>query len=333
METSLYVMNNKKTKYYYDKKSLSYKKINPHNTLFFSILKHILTSIVIASIMTFLVFSFVDSPKEKNLKREINNLKLQYTSILEKMTNTELVLDDIQKRDDNIYRMIFGVEPIDQSIRKAGFGGVNRYEQYQGYNYSELIIEAKKNVDKLSKQLFIQSKSFDEVVELAKNKAKMLSSIPAIQPIANDDLTRMASGFGRRIDPIYKTNKFHYGMDFAAPIGTPIYATGDGVIEKIKRSRSKKDYGNYILINHGYDYQSFYAHLDKVLVGKGKKVKRGDLIGYVGNTGKSTAPHLHYEVRYKKQKINPVNFYHSDLTPEEYKTMLIMSSQENQSFD
>ena len=326
-------MINNKTKYYYNKKSLNYEPINTHDNLFFSIFKYIVSSLFFASIITIALFSFIDSPKEKKLKREINNLELQYTAILEKMNQAEIVLDDIQKRDDNIYRMIFGIEPIDPSIRKAGFGGINRYEQYKGYKYSDLVIETKKNIDKLNKQLFIQSKSFDDVIILGKNKAKMLASIPAIQPISNKDLKRMASGFGMRIDPIYKTNKFHYGMDFAAPIGTPIYATGDGTIEKIKKSRSKKDYGNYILINHGYDYQSFYAHLDKVIVSKGKKVKRGDLIGYVGNTGKSTAPHLHYEVRYKKKKINPVNFYHSDLTPEEYQQMLIISSQENQSFD
>jgi len=326
-------MNPKKTKYYYDKKSLSYKEIKLNDNLFFSIFKYGMSSLIIASIMTFLLFSFVDSPKEKKLKREIQNLELQYIAILETMNNAELVLDDLQKRDDNIYRMIFGVDPIDESIRKAGFGGINRYEQYRGYNYSDLIIEAKKNIDQLTKQLFIQSKSFDEVINLAKNKTDMLASIPAIQPISNKELTRMASGFGRRIDPIYKTNKFHYGMDFAAPIGTPIYATGNGVIKKIKKTRSKKDYGNYILIDHGYDYESFYAHLDKILVSKGKKVKRGDLIGYVGNTGKSTAPHLHYEVRYKNQKINPVNFYHSDLTPKEYEKMLFIASQENQSFD
>ena len=326
-------MKDYKQKYYYDKKSLSYKEIKLKDNLFFSTFKYGMSSIIIASIMTFLVFSFVDSPKEKKLKREIKNLELQYINIFESLHTAELVLDDLQKRDDNIYRMIFGIEPIDESIRKAGFGGANRYEDYQGYNYSELIIRAKKNIDKLNKQLFIQSKSFDDVIILGKNKAKMLASIPAIQPISNKDLKRMASGYGMRIDPIYKTKKFHYGMDFSAPIGTPIYATGDGTVEKIKKSRSKKDYGNYILINHGYDYQSFYAHLDKVIVSKGKKVKRGDLIGYVGNTGKSTAPHLHYEVRYKKKKINPVNFYHSDLTPEEYQQMLIISSQENQSFD
>ena len=326
-------MINEKPKYYYDKKSLSYKQINPKDNLFFTVFKYIMGSTIIASITTILVFSFVDSPKEQKLKREIYNLELQYTSVLEKMSHVEIVLDDIQKRDDNIYRMIFGIDPIDESIRKAGFGGVNRYEQYKGYSYSDLVVEARKNIDQLNKQLFIQSKSFDEVINLAKDKATMLAGIPAIQPISNEELTRMASGFGRRIDPIYKTNKFHYGMDYAAPIGTPIYATGNGTIEKVVKSKSKKDYGNYILINHGYDYQSFYAHLDKVLVSKGRKVKRGDLIGYVGNTGKSTAPHLHYEVRYKKQKINPINFYHSDLTPEEYEQMLFLSSQENQSFD
>jgi murein DD-endopeptidase MepM/ murein hydrolase activator NlpD len=320
-------------KYYYDKKSLSYKEINPKDNLFFAIFKYSMSSLIIASLLTFLIFVFIDSPKEKKLKREIYNLELQYISILEDLKNAELVLDDIQKRDDNIYRMIFGIDPIDESIRKAGFGGANRYEQYKGYNYSDLIIENRKNIDKLNKQLFIQSKSFDEVIHLAINKADMLASIPAIQPISNKELKRMASGFGRRIDPIYKTKKFHYGMDFAAPIGTPVYATGNGVVNKIKTSRSKKDYGNYILIDHGYDYESFYAHLDKVFVSRGKKVKRGDLIGHVGNTGKSTAPHLHYEVRYKKQKINPINFYHSDLSPEEYEKMLSIASQENQSFD
>ena len=326
-------MINKKSTYYYDEKSLSYKEIKSNEIWGFTVFKYLMSSLIIASFITFLFISFVDSPKEKKLKREISNLELQYKSIQQQLINTELVLDDIQQRDDNIYRMIFGIDPIDSSIRKAGFGGANRYKQYEGYSYSDLVIETRKNIDKLKKQLFIQSKSFDEVIDLAKNKAEMLASIPAIQPISNDNLNRMASGFGMRIDPIYKTKKFHYGMDFSAPIGTPIYATGNGVVEKIKRSRSKKDYGNYILINHGYDYQSFYAHLDKVLVSKGQKVNRGDLIGHVGNTGKSTAPHLHYEIRYKKQKINPVNFYHSDLTPEEYEQMLNIASQENQSFD
>ena len=322
-----------KDKYYYDTKSLSYKPIHKNMNVAFSILKYIIVSSIMSFIFIIVLGTIIDSPKEKQLKREIAFLELQYQSIYEKVSNAQLVLDDIQKRDDNIYRMIFEVEPIDESIRKAGFGGANRYEKYRGFKYSELIIEAKKKIDKLNKQLFIQSKSFDDVIQLANNKAAMLSCIPAIQPISNKDLKRMASGYGYRIDPIYKTRKFHNGMDFSAPIGTPVYATGNGVIEKIKRSRAKTNYGNYILINHGYDYQSFYAHLDKILVSAGKQIKRGDLIGHVGNTGKSTAPHLHYEVRYKKRKINPANFYYNDLTPQEYEHMLFISSQENQSFD
>ena len=323
----------RKEKYYYDTKSLSYKQLNNNGNVFLSILQYITISSVISFIFIILLGTFIDSPKEKQLKREISFLELQYQSISEKISNAQLVLDDIQQRDDNIYRMIFEVEPIDESIRKAGFGGANRYEKYKGSKYSDLVIEAKKKIDKLNKQLFIQSKSFDDVIKLANDKATMLSCIPAIQPISNENLKRMASGYGYRIDPIYKTRKFHNGMDFSAPIGTPIYATGNGVIEKIKKSRSKTNYGNYILINHGYDYQSFYAHLDKILVSKGKQVKRGDLIGHVGNTGKSTAPHLHYEVRYKKRKINPANFYYNDLSPAEYEHMLFISSQENQSFD
>lgn len=325
------IENNKK--FYFDNKDLSYKEIKSHDTWFSYILKYFIGSSLIASLMIVVFISNFDSPEEKKLKREISNLHIQYKSLEQQLENAEKVLDNIQNRDDNIYRMIFGVDPIDNTIRRSGFGGANRYEQYKGFSNSKLIIETQKNIDRLKKQLFIQSKSFDEIIDLANNKADMLASIPAIQPISNENLKRMASGYGMRIDPIYKTKKFHHGMDFSAPVGTHIYATGDGKVEKIKKTGSKKDYGNFILIDHGYDYQSFYAHLDKVLVQKGQKVKRGDLIGHVGNTGKSTAPHLHYEVRYKKQKINPVNFYHNDLSPEEYEQMLNIASQENQSFD
>ena len=327
----------KKTKYYYDKKSLSYKKISDGNLIISTLLNILIPAFAIASIMTFLmcfvIFSIIDSPKEREMAREINNLKLQFEAMQKDLQISFETLDHIEYLDNYSYRMVLGMEPIDESIRKAGFGGANRYEQYKGYNYSNLIIETKKNIDQLNKRLFIQSKSFDEIINRAQNKSDMFACIPAIQPVSNKKLKRMASGYGWRIDPIYKIKKFHHGMDFAAPTGTPVYATGDGIIEKIKKSRSKKNYGNYILIDHGYDYQSFYAHLDKVLVSKGKKVKRGDLIGYVGNTGKSTAPHLHYEIRYQKQKINPVNFYHNDLTPQEYEEMLFIASQQNQSFD
>ena len=321
-----------KIKYYYDTKTLSYKRIELNAfDKFKRSLSYVAASAFTGLIMVIVFFQFFDSPKEKRLKSEIENLVVQYDILSKKMTQIDLVLDDIQQRDDNIYRVIFEADPIPSSIRKAGFGGVNRYKDIRNFSNSELVIEVTKKADKLSKQLYIQSKSFDEVIDLAKNKANMLVSIPAIQPIANKDLGRVASGYGYRIHPIYKTRKLHTGMDFTAPQGTPIYATGDGKIAKVKRSR--RGYGNHVIIDHGYGYQTLYAHMRKYIVYRGQKVKRGEIIGYVGSTGTSVAPHLHYEVMKNKRKINPVNYYYNDLSPEEYDKMLEISSQNNQSFD
>jgi len=321
-----------KIKYYYDTKTLSYKRIELNAfDKFKRSLSYLVASTFTGLIMIVIFFQFFDSPKEKRLKSEIENLVTQYDILSKKMTQIDLVLDDIQQRDDNIYRVIFEADPIPSSIRKAGFGGVNRYKDIRNFSNSELVIEVSKKADKLSKQLYIQSKSFDEVINLAKNKADMLASIPAIQPIANKDLGRVASGYGYRIHPIYKTRKLHTGMDFTAPQGTPIYSTGDGKIEKVRRSR--KGYGNHVIIDHGYGYQTLYAHMKKYIVYRGQKVKRGEIIGYVGSTGTSVAPHLHYEVMKNKRKINPVNYYYNDLSPEEYDKMLEIASQNNQSFD
>ena len=321
-----------KIKYYYDTKTLSYKPIESTGIDKFKKFIVYLTSSAILAFFTLLIFfQYFDSPKEKRLKGEINHLLSQYEIINNDLEKIELVLDDIQKRDDNIYRTIFEADPIPTSIRKQGFGGVNRYKKLSGYSNSDLIINTSKKIDQLTKQLYLQSKSFDEIIELAKNKSKMLASIPAIQPVANKDLKRMTSGYGYRIHPIYKTRKMHYGMDYSAKVGTEIYATGDGVISKVKRS--KRGYGNYVKINHGFGYETLYAHMSKYIVKKGQKVKRGEVIGYVGNTGISTAPHLHYEVRKDNKKINPVNFYFNDLTPDEYEKMLELASQPNQSFD
>ena len=281
--------------------------------------------------MIFVFFTFFDSPKEKMLNREIENMVFQYNQIKDKLNQISLVMADLQNRDDNIYRVIFEAEPIPNSIRKAGYGGVNRYEALKGYNNSDLIINTTKKLDQISKQLYIQSKSFDEIIELAKHKSEMLAAIPAIQPVSNKNLSRMASGFGPRIDPIYKTKKFHAGMDFSAKTGTPIYATGNGKVIRVRKSR--KGYGNHVKIDHGYGYITLYAHMQKYIVKKGQKVKRGEVIGYVGNTGKSVAPHLHYEVHKNGKKVNPVNFFYNDLTSEEYEKMIILSSQNNQSFD
>ena len=321
-----------KIKYYYDTKTLSYKPIKLNSSekirgyfIFF------LSSILLSFFILMIFYQFFDSPKEKRLKLEIQNLTSQYEVINNDMQQVETVLDEIQERDDNIYRVIFEADPIPTSIRKQGFGGVNRYEKLLGLSNSELMINTSKKIDQLTKQLYLQSKSFDEVIDLAKNKSNMLASIPAIQPVANKDLKRMASGYGYRIHPIYKTRKMHYGMDFSAKTGTEIYATGDGVISKVKKS--KRGYGNYVKINHGFGYETLYAHMSKYIVKRGQKVKRGEVIGYVGNSGISTAPHLHYEVRKDNKKINPMNFYYNDLSPEEYEKMLEISLQSNQSLD
>ena len=321
-----------KVKYYYDTKTLSYKKIERSKVQMLKrVLLFITSSSAIALGLVLLFFTLFDSPKEKELKREIDNLLVQYKLLDGQISNSSIILDELQERDDNIYRVIFEADPIDASIRKAGFGGVNRYKKYEGFNHSDLIGDLNKKVDQLSKAIYVQSKSFDDVLDLAQNKEEMLAHIPAIQPVANKNLKRMASGYGNRIHPVYKTKKMHWGMDFSAPKGTEVYATGDGKVEKVKRS--KRGYGNQVRINHSYGYKTFYAHLDKYIVKKGQVVKRGDLIGYVGSTGTSTAPHLHYEVVKDKKKVNPVNYYYNDLTAEEYDRMLELSSQENQSFD
>jgi len=321
-----------KVKYYYDTKTLSYKRIelsglNKLKRLFYFLIGSAFTGLI----MVIIFFQFFDSPKEKRLNREIDILTSQYEIVDDKLRQVELVLDDVQNRDDNIYRVIFEADPIPKSIRKAGYGGVNRYENLKGFNNSNLIINTSKKVDQISKQLYIQSKSYDDIIELAKNKADMLAALPAIQPVSNKNLRRMASGYGYRIHPIYKTRKMHTGMDFSAKSGTPIYATGDGQISKVRKSR--KGYGNHVIIDHGYGYKTLYAHMKKYAVKKGQKVKRGEVIGYVGSTGTSVAPHLHYEVHKDGKKINPVNFYFNDLNPEEYEKMLEISSRSNQSFD
>jgi len=322
-----------KVKYYYDTKTLNYQRIEKttwdrvKNTLFF-----LGASTFCGIIIIIIFFQFFDSPKEKRLKREISGLLTQYNLINENLNSINLVLKDMQDRDDNIYRVIFEADPIPLSIRKAGFGGVNRYKHLENLSNSELVTETSKQIDIISKQIYIQSKSFDEVIELAKNKTELLSSLPSIQPVANKDLKRMVSGFGPRIHPVYKTIKMHEGMDFTASIGTPIYATANGTV--IKSNYDRGGYGKHIVIKHGnFGYQTLYAHLNKILVKKGQKVKRGEIIGHVGNTGLSVGPHLHYEVHKDGEKLNPSYFYHNDLTPDEYKKLIELSSKENQSFD
>ena len=322
----------KKAKYYYDKKTLSFKKIEKSfKSRLINFSKFMAASAVFATLIIVLVFNYFDSPKERLLIRELDKMKLQYDVLNNDLNRLSSVLENIKDRDDNIYRVIFEAEPIPNSIRKAGLGGINRYEKLEGFDNSDLLINTSKKMDLIKKQMYIQSKSYDEVIDLATKKSEMMASIPAIQPVANKELKRIASGYGRRIDPVYKKPKFHYGVDFSAPQGTPIYATGDGVIKKVKKSR--RGLGNHVIINHGFGYESIYAHMLKYTVRRNQKVKRGDLIGYVGNTGKSTAPHLHYEVHKDGKKVNPAYYFHNDLSPEEFDRMLELASKENQSFD
>lgn len=321
-----------KIQYRYNPKTLIYEKVEVgFRKRFFRFLSYIVTGIVFASAVMLVAYSYIDSPKEKQLKRENEQLQLQYNILNKKIEQFSAVLEDIQDRDDNIYRVIFEAEPIPENIRKAGFGGVNRYKHLDGYENSQLVIETTTRLEKIAKQLYIQSKSFDDVYNLAKQKEKMLASIPAIQPVSNKDLTRMASGFGYRVDPVYKTNKFHSGMDFTAPTGTEIYATGNGKVVIIERASN--GYGNHVIIDHGFGYQTLYAHLSIIDVRLGQQMNRGDIIGKVGNTGKSVGPHLHYEVIKNETKINPVNFYFNDLNEEEYEKMIMISSASNQALD
>lgn len=320
-----------KIKYRFDTKSLTYEKVSiSWKNIVLKVLSYLAIGTVFAGITVFIAFTYFDSPKEKMLKREIGWMTFQYELLNKKMGQMQSVLGDLQKRDDNIYRLIFEADPIPDEIRKAGFGGVDRYKELEGYENSKLIMQSTQLIDRISKQMYIQSKSFDEVVKMAKNKEHMLACIPAITPISNKDLKHAPSGYGMRMHPIYKYEKFHAGMDFTANVGTKIYATGDGVIETAEYGSG---YGNHVVINHGYGYQTLYGHMNRIAVRIGQKIKRGELIGYVGNTGLSAGPHVHYEVHKNHEPINPVNFYYNDLTPSEYKQMIEASSNVSQSFD
>jgi len=290
---------------------------------------YLIGGVVFATLVLFVAYSFFDSPKELMLKRENSQYTMQLELLSNRVDKLQNVLSDIEDRDDNIYRTIFEAEPISVDERRAGIGGVDRYNNLKGYDNSKLITETTQKIDLLSRELYVQSKSFDEVYKLAKRKEDMLAAIPGIQPVSNKDLRRIASGFGYRIHPIYKTLRMHAGIDFSAPTGTPIYATGDGVVERQKGRMS--GYGKVVKINHGYGYETLYAHCSKIIVRPGQKVKRGEIIGYVGNTGRSTGPHLHYEVIKNGKKINPIHFFYQDLTPEEYEKVIEIASRPTQS--
>ncbi len=319
-------------KYKFNPESLSYDKIKlGFKSLMLRGLAYFIGSVLLAGLYGLILAYLIDSPEEKALKNEIAQMQLQYELINRELDNMEKVLTNLQETDDNLYRTIFEAEPLPASVRNGGFGGINRYAELEGYTNSNLVIETARRLDKTKKKVYVQSKSFDDLIALAKEKEEMLRCIPAIQPISNKDLTRTSSGWGLRVHPIYKIVKLHTGMDFTAPIGTDVYVTGDGVVEQIVSSR--RGYGNYIVVDHGFGYKTLYAHLDRTNVKQGQKVKRGDVIAFVGNTGLSVAPHLHYEVLINDNKVDPANYYFNDLTAEEYERMIEISSRRGQSFD
>ena len=320
-----------KVKYYYDADTLSYRKIDVKKSDYYKKTVFGVLSVLLTAFIGFIIFSqFLMSPNERAINRENENLQLNLDLFSKRIAESSAILNQLQERDNNIYRMYFEANPIPNEQRKAGFGGVNRYKSLDGYDNSKMIKQLTKDIDILSKQLVIQSKSLDEIVILAKEKEKMLAAIPAILPVKLVDLTRMASGYKWRMHPILKIRKFHKGMDFTAPTGTPIYASGNG---KVIRSSRSATYGRVVYINHGYGYTTIYAHMSKIKAKRGQNVKRGDLIGYVGNTGRSVSAHLHYEVRKNGKALNPINFYYGDLTPAQFSAMQKASEEEGQSYD
>jgi len=321
-----------KVRYKYNTKTLSYEKaVTPFRTQFFRVISFLGTASVIGVISVIIAFKYFDSPKEKQLRHELEKMQGQYELLNKRADNLTLVLNDLENRDDNIYRAIFETDSIPDDIRHSGFGGADRYKDLQGFSSTQLMVNTTQKIDQLAKQMYIQSKSYDEVIKLAENKEKLLSSIPAIMPISVKDLKGVPSGFGYRTHPIYKIVKMHTGMDFNAAVGTPIYATGDGVVERADAEAS--GYGNHVVINHGFGYETLYGHMSRILVVAGQEVKRGEVIGLVGSTGTSSGPHCHYEVIRNGNKINPVSYYFLDLTPVEYQNIIQQSSQSNQSFD
>ena len=323
-----------KVKYYYDPETLSYRPIEITNKKRISnFILFLIASFAfgLSSLLILLNSDWINTPAEISQKRDLENYELNFDILDKKLKQIETVVANIEERDNNIYRVYFEASPIPEEQRKAGFGGVNRYRDLEGYDNSDLIINTSKRLDILSKQTVVQSRSLDEIERLAANKAELIEAIPSIQPINNQDLTRMASGYGYRNDPFTKKRRFHYGMDFSARKGTPIYATGNGVIKRADNRSS--GFGKHIRIDHGFGYISLYAHLSKYNVRRGQKVKRGDIIGFVGNTGRSVGPHLHYEILKDNKKINPLNFYYGNLSQKEFEAILIQSRQENQSMD
>ena len=322
----------RKQKYYYNSKTQSYEKAK--STWRWRLLKSLIyvgSVCALAIGLSLIIFNFFETPQEIIANRELGKMEDEYLVMQERVDHIEDLLEQLGERDDNIYRVIFEAEPISEEIRKSGIGGGNQYSDLLRLPKGKLIRNTKLKVDQLEKQLAVQSKSYEELKQLLENKEEMLASIPAIQPMPDVESVYLASGFGMRYHPIYKTRKMHTGIDFSAAEGTEVHVTGNGIVESIQKE--KTGYGYHIIVNHDFGYKTLYAHLSEISVRRGERVNRGQTIGLSGNTGTSTAPHLHYEVLLNESKINPVHFFFNDLTPEEYEKIVERAELSNQSFD
>lgn len=319
-------------KYYYDTESCRYERIRVSTwDIIWNGLGFLTLALLLSAGIVFVYVKYFESPEEALLRKENAELRVYYDLLNNEVQDANEMLTALQERDDNIYRIIFGVEPIPEEVRAAGFGGANRYKELmeEDLEREDLVINNYQRIDQLKKQMYIQTKSYDQIMSMAKDKELFLASLPAIQPVSKENLKRLSSGFGYRLDPILKVRRPHHGVDFSLPIGSPVYATGDGEISLIRHNKIS-GYGNQIEVNHGFGYKTKYAHLSEIIVKSGQKVKRGELIGYSGNTGKSTAPHLHYEVKIDGRPNNPVHYFYKDLNEDEYEEVLRLASIENQ---
>ena len=322
----------KKIKYYYNTNTLRYEKLEtPLRVRLLRVFGFIAAALVTAALISFVAFQFIGSPKEKILEQQNKALRENYKELDEELSSVQHQMKELEKRDNDVYRAIFEASPVPDSARAKELENKLEIATVERIKDNQLVAAITKTLNNLNSRIAAQQKSYDEVDELVKNKEKLLSHTPAIQPVSNKDLNRVASGFGYRIDPVYKTTKFHAGLDFSAPQGTPIYATADGVVSTA--GNTGNGYGNYVVINHGYGYETLYGHMVRVKVRNGQTVKRGEVIGWVGSTGKSTGPHCHYEVHKNGEKINPIYFFFNDLTPEQFDMLLKKAAASNQSLD
>ncbi len=322
----------KNIKYYFNTHTLRFEKlVTPLRVKLLKVFAFIATAVVSAGVILVIAFQYIDSPKTKMLEQQNADLKDDYTVMQQQVNQLQQKMDELLNRDNNVYRSIFESSPVPDSARLKAMEKLKEIQLVKGLTENNLVKSIGTQLNRLTLLAAYQNKSFNDIDEMVKNKEKLLAAIPAIQPVSDKDLTRIASGFGTRIDPVYKVPKFHAGLDFAAPIGTPIYSTADGAVTDA--GFDEGGYGNRVIIDHGFGYETLYGHMYKTKVRAGQKVKRGELIGYVGSTGKSTGPHCHYEVHRNGTPVDPVYYFYNDLSPEQYDRLLKLAQAANQSFD